>query len=168
MKNPYKNLTNKLSTLSLPITKKDAQYLVECITHCQLERIQWQRKLLQEDMGDDWLSTCDILWQEYMQEAKGHLYLAVNPSDPAFYKFGKAKDAVKRRNTLNNAAVLNELIIVATWEVCNRHKLETLIRKELGKKFPLRKEFVQASYNELHPLISKLVNDYTILFSNNW
>ena len=167
MKRPYQNLVNKLSTITLPPSKKDTSYIIECIVQCQLQQIAWQRCLLEEVLGDDWHSLCDTLWAEYRENAKGTLYLAVNPSEPLFYKFGKAENAQARTRTLNNAAVLNELIIVATWEVANRHKFETLIRKELGKKFTLRKEFVLASYKELHPLISKLVDHYTILFDSN-
>lgn len=166
MKKPYDNLIKKLLTLPpAELSTTNLQYIIECIYHCQLQGIPWQRQLINEVLGDDWLTLCDKVWQDYCEQAKGYLYLAVDPSHPEFYKLGKAKSIAEREKSLFTAGMLVPLVIVAEWEVCNRHKLETLVRHEVAKHAKKHKEFFVGSYAELHPLIEQYIQHYTTLLS---
>ncbi|KWT98030.1 hypothetical protein APY03_0701 [Variovorax sp. WDL1] len=108
---------------------------------------------------DDWRDFATKAVRDYLQAAQGHVYVVGNPLQRDFLKVGKTgRTPEKRLAELNNEAVVGAFMLVASWEVLDRHYVEKAAHRALSC-FARVKEFFQGHYEPVCAAVAKAVEE---------
>lgn len=100
-------------------------------------------------LEEDWREHVENSLAKHFAEAKGIVYVVVNPAQPKFHKVGKTGQVMSRRLAqLDNEAVVGEFLVVTAWEVPDRHRYEALAHQALAE-YPRHKEFFVADWKDV-------------------
>jgi len=112
-------------------------------------------------LGDDWLDFALAGLRAHFEQAQGSVYLMNGPAHAGLVKLGKTqRDPFARLRSLNSAAVLLPLKLLAAWPVHDCHWVEAECHRDLGRQGVARaKEFFDALPEDLAAVVERVVSE---------
>ena len=110
-------------------------------------------------LEDDWRDLVALSARAHLAASRGHVYVAGNPMQPEFLKVGKTgRTPAERLAELNNEAVVGEFLLVASWEVADRHHGERAAHRALAG-YARKKEFFRAPWKPLCAAVAAALDE---------
>jgi hypothetical protein len=86
-------------------------------------------------LGDEWLDFAQVSVANYLDCAKGFVYLVSSRAQPQLLKIGKTKlHPLERLKSLNSAGVADILTLKQAWPVHDRHWVELACHTRLKRE----------------------------------